>query len=93
MTLRELRYDIDDAIEEGFGSREMEDGFSIFDHFNKGNEMKTVWIVECGSLYSSDPWEIEGVFATEELADKYIAKSKFPNLLHKSEWELKEGLV
>ena len=52
--------------------------------------MKTVWIVECGSLYSSDPWEIEGVFATEELADKYIAKSNFLNLLHKSEWELKE---
>lgn len=55
--------------------------------------MKTVWIVECGSLYDSDPWEIDGVFATEKLADEYIAKSKFPNLFHKSEWELKEELV
>ena len=29
----------------------------------------------------------------EKLADEYIAKSKFPNLFHKSEWELKEELV
>ena len=54
--------------------------------------MKTVWIVEYGSSYSPGPWEIEGVFATEKLADEYIAKSIFPNLLHKVEWELKEEL-
>ena len=55
--------------------------------------MKTVWIVESGSLYDSDQWEIEGVFATENLPDENIAKSKFPNLFHKSEWELKEELA
>ena len=33
MTLRELRYNIDEAIENGFGSEEMKDGFTVFDHF------------------------------------------------------------
>ena len=33
MTLRDVRYRIDEAIEEGFGSHEIVDEFSIFDHF------------------------------------------------------------
>lgn len=33
MTLRELRYRIDDAIEEGFGGYEMKDSFTVFDYF------------------------------------------------------------
>lgn len=33
MTLRELKYQIEDAIEEGFGSREIKDNFSVFDYF------------------------------------------------------------
>ena len=51
--------------------------------------MKTVWIVEYGSNYSDDPWEIEGVFKTEALADAYIRKSSLsPSLFHKSEWQV-----
>ena len=52
-------------------------------------DTKTVWIIERGSLYSPDPWEIEGVFATEEAAEKYITYSDFPELLHSSEWSVR----
>ena len=52
-------------------------------------ETKTVWIIERGSLYSSDPWEIEGVFATEEAAKEYIKHSDVPELLHPSEWSIR----
>lgn len=52
-------------------------------------DTKTVWIVECGSLYSSDPWKIEGVFATEEAAKEYIKHSNVPELLHPSEWSVR----
>ena len=52
-------------------------------------ETKTVWIIERGNLYSSDPWEIEGVFATEEAAKEYIKHSDVPELLHPSEWSIR----
>ena len=52
-------------------------------------DTKTVWIIERGSLYSPDPWEIEGVFATKEAAKKYITCSDFPELLHPSEWSVR----
>lgn len=52
-------------------------------------ETKTVWIIERGSLYSSDPWEIEGVFATKEAAKEYIKHSDVPELLHPSEWSIR----
>lgn len=52
-------------------------------------DTKTVWIIERGSLYSPDPWEIEGVFATEEAAKKYITCSDFSELLHPSEWSVR----
>lgn len=52
-------------------------------------DTKTVWIIERGSLYSPDPWEIEGVFATKEAAKKYITCSDFPELLHPSEWSIR----
>ena len=39
MTLRDVRYQIDEAIEQGFGSREMVEGFSIFDYFEEHCEM------------------------------------------------------
>lgn len=53
---------------------------------------KTVWIVEYGSLYDDEPWEIEGVFANEELADKYIKNQELSaNLYHKTEQELREN--
>ena len=34
MTLRDLKYRIDEAIEDGFGSYEMKDGFTVFDYFD-----------------------------------------------------------
>ena len=54
------------------------------------NNTKTIWIIERGSVYSSDPWEIEGVFATEEKAKEYIKHSEVPELLHPSEWWVRE---
>lgn len=53
---------------------------------------KTVWIVEYGSLYDDEPWKIEGIFANEKLADKYIKNQELSaNLYHKTEQELKEN--
>lgn len=40
--------------------------------------MKEVFVVEYGSFYDNDPWEIRGIFSSNELAEKYVlSKDKF----------------
>ena len=45
MNVRDVKYQVDEMIEEGFGSREVPDDFSLFDFLDKDpNAMRTIFI-------------------------------------------------
>ena len=44
-----------------------------------------IYVIEHGSLYSSDPWEIVGFCETNEEAQEFINKQSFPSLYHCTE--------
>ena len=79
MTLRDVRYQIDDAIEEGFGSREIVDDFSIFDHF-KDN---------CSITYEQAISKLEYLKACAETVDKY-EDDVIDDYRHMAESEMRE---
>lgn len=45
----------------------------------------TVYLVEEGSSYSSDPWDIIGVFESEQDALNYKNQQDWPSLIHITE--------
>ena len=61
MTLRDVRYQIDEAIEEGFGSREIVEGFSIFDYFED----------HCSITYEQAINKLKYLKSCAETVDKY----------------------
>ena len=61
MTLRDVRDRINEAIEEGFGSHEIVDGFSIFDHFKD----------DCSITYEQAISKLKYLKACAEEVDKY----------------------
>ena len=61
MTLRDVRYRIDEAIEEGFGSYEIVEDFSIFDHFKD----------HCDITYEQAINKLKYLKSCAEMVDKY----------------------
>lgn len=61
MTLRDVRDRIDEAIEDGFGSHEIVDGFSIFDHFKD----------DCSITYNQAINKLKYLKTCAETVDKY----------------------
>ena len=47
--------------------------------------MKGIYVIEYGSLYDSDPWEIIGYCETEEEAQEFINKQSCTSLYHCTE--------
>lgn len=47
--------------------------------------MKGIWVIEYGSLYDSDPWEIVGYCDTKEEAQEFINKQFCTSLYHCTE--------
>ena len=48
-------------------------------------EPQTLYVIEYGSLYDSDPWEIIGYCNTKEEAQEFINKQFHPPLYHCTE--------
>ena len=61
MTLRDVRDQINDAIKEGFGSHEVVDEFSIFDHFKD----------DCSITYGQAINKLKYLKTCAETVDKY----------------------
>ena len=61
MTLRDVRDQINDAIEEGFGSCEIVEGFTIFDHFKD----------DCSITYEQAISKLKYLRACAEEVDRY----------------------
>ena len=47
--------------------------------------MKGIYVIEYGSSYDSDPWEIVGYCETEEEAQEFINKQLYTSLYHCTE--------
>lgn len=47
--------------------------------------METIYLIEFGSSYSSDPWEIVGFCETEKEAKEFISKQFCTSLYHCTE--------
>lgn len=48
--------------------------------------MKTIWIVEyCENIDEDSPFELQGAFATRELAEKYVDEQNEPDMYYISQ--------
>lgn len=81
MTLRDVRYRIDEAIEEGFGSYEIVDDFSIFDHF-KDNCSITYEQAISKLKYLKACAETVGAYEDDVIADyRHMAESDMREII------------
>lgn len=73
MNVRDVKYQVDEMIEEGFGSREVPDDFSLFDFLDKDpNAMRTIFIRRFLIIVKNAegvPYAIDGEYVQDLIDD------------------------
>ena len=76
-------------------SEKERDGIDKCTNYKEQEERLTVYVIEYGSSYDNDPWEIEAIFAHRKGAMDYIdtrvqRDGIARSLLHITKWEVQK---